>query len=97
MLMTYFPRLQLDGGRQGGWAKTDPQPFGYCEDGLLPSGTRFHDARRSGGEVGYRHADTTYLLRPGDALFFDVGAPHGPEKLRKLPTNFLSIIIHART
>ena len=30
------------------------------------------------GEVVYRHADKTYPLRPGDALFFDSAAPHGP-------------------
>jgi transcriptional regulator with XRE-family HTH domain len=46
------------------------------------------------GEVGYRHADTIYLLRTGDALFFDGAALHGPEELRKLPSNFLSIIIY---
>ncbi len=46
------------------------------------------------GEVGYRHADMIYVLRAGDALFFDGEALHGPEELRKLPSNFLSIIIH---
>ncbi len=44
------------------------------------------------GEVGYRHADKTYILRPGDSLFFDGSAPHGPEELRKLPSQYLSII-----
>ena len=46
------------------------------------------------GEVSYRHADKSYLLKSGDALFFDATAPHGPEELRKLPMNFLSIIIY---
>ena len=48
------------------------------------------------GAVTYRHADKTYPLRPGDALMFDSGAPHGPEELTKLPSTYLSIIIYAR-
>ena len=48
------------------------------------------------GEVGYRHADKTYLLKKGDSLFFDASAPHGPEDLRKLPMTYLSIIIYSR-
>ena len=48
------------------------------------------------GEVDYRHADKTYPLRKGDLLFFDATAPHGPEKLGKLPAEFLSIIIYQR-
>lgn len=46
------------------------------------------------GEVGYRHSDKTYVMRPGDSLFFDADAPHGPEELRKLPIKFLSIIVY---
>ena len=46
------------------------------------------------GEVAYRHSDKTYILRPGDSLFFDADAPHGPEVLRKLPIRFLSIIVY---
>jgi len=48
------------------------------------------------GEVGYRHANKTYVLRPGDSLFFDADAPHGPDELRKLPIRFLSIICYSR-
>ena len=44
------------------------------------------------GEVAYRHGDDVHLLKPGDTLFFDADAPHGPEKLIKLPTRYLSII-----
>lgn len=44
------------------------------------------------GIVVYRHADTTYRLSPGDSLFFDADAPHGPEELVELPVRFLSII-----
>ena len=48
------------------------------------------------GEVGYRHSDKTFLLTPGDSLFFDADAPHGPEELRKLPMRFLSVICYPR-
>jgi len=48
------------------------------------------------GEVGYRHGDKTYLLRPGDSLFFDADAPHGPEELRKLPAKYISVITYLR-
>ncbi len=48
------------------------------------------------GEVVYRHADKLYTMRPGDSLFFDADAPHGPEELVKLPIRFLSIISYTR-
>lgn len=48
------------------------------------------------GEVLYRHADRTYHLRPGDSLFFDADAAHGPEELLELPIRFLSIITQAK-
>ena len=48
------------------------------------------------GEVVYRHADRLYSLLPGDSLFFDADAPHGPEELTKLPIRFLSVISYAR-
>lgn len=48
------------------------------------------------GEVGYRHGDKVYLLRPGDSLYFDSDVPHGPEELRVLPIRFLSVISHLR-
>jgi transcriptional regulator with XRE-family HTH domain len=44
------------------------------------------------GEVVYRHADRHYTMTPGDSLFFDADAPHGPEEMVKLPIRFLSII-----
>jgi transcriptional regulator with XRE-family HTH domain len=48
------------------------------------------------GKVRYRHADKSYLLEPGDALFFDAAARHGPEELVKGPMKYLSIIIYSR-
>lgn len=44
------------------------------------------------GEVDYRHGDELYPLKPGDTLFFDADAPHGPKVLVKLPARYLSII-----
>ncbi len=48
------------------------------------------------GEVVYRHADKLYPMQPGDSLFFDADAPHGPEELVKLPIRFLSVISYSR-
>lgn len=48
------------------------------------------------GNVIYRHGDKTYDMHPGDALFFDADAPHGPEELRKLPIRYLSVISYRR-
>jgi len=44
------------------------------------------------GEVVYRHGGNTYRMRPGDSLFFDADAPHGPEEMTTLPIRYLSII-----
>ncbi|MFK0166525.1 helix-turn-helix domain-containing protein [Rhizobium sp. NPDC090279] len=44
------------------------------------------------GEVMYRHGDQLYPMQPGDSLFFDADARHGPEVLVKLPAKYLSII-----
>jgi transcriptional regulator with XRE-family HTH domain len=48
------------------------------------------------GKVAYRHGDTTYTMEPGDTLFFDATAAHGPEELLVLPMSYLSIIIYRR-
>ncbi len=44
------------------------------------------------GSMIYRHLNETYSLTPGDSLFFDSDAPHGPEELVDLPVRFLSVI-----
>ncbi len=44
----------------------------------------------------YRHADKLYPMRPGDSLFFDADAPHGPEELTSCSIRFLSVISCAR-
>lgn len=46
------------------------------------------------GSVRYRHGDMLYPMTPGDSLFFDADAPHGPEVLEKLPAKYLSIICY---
>lgn len=46
------------------------------------------------GAVDYRHGDRIFPLRPGDSLFFDADAPHGPEGLVDLPARYLSIIAY---
>jgi transcriptional regulator with XRE-family HTH domain len=49
------------------------------------------------GWVGYRHHNRVYQLTPGDSLFFDAQALHGPEELIELPARFLSIIVYPRS
>ncbi len=49
------------------------------------------------GEVGYRHGGRLFTLRPGDTLFFEADAPHGPEELRRLPIRYLSIIAYPQS
>jgi len=44
------------------------------------------------GEVTYRHGDRSFQLSPGDSLFFDAIAPHGPAELLTAEARYLSII-----
>ena len=44
------------------------------------------------GSMVYRHLNALYTLAPGDSLFFDSDAPHGPEELVELPVCFLSVM-----
>ena len=46
------------------------------------------------GEVTYRHGDQLFHLCPGDSLFFDADARHGPEVLNVLPARYLSVICY---
>ena len=45
------------------------------------------------GDMIYRHGGRTYKLGPGDSLFFDSDAAHGPEELLSLPIRMLSVIV----
>ena len=49
------------------------------------------------GRIDYRHGDQLYPLHPGDSLFFDADAPHGPERLLELPARYLSVISYPRS
>jgi transcriptional regulator with XRE-family HTH domain len=49
------------------------------------------------GVVDYRYGSSAYRLEPGDTLFFDADAPHGPENLVELPARYLSIISYPQT
>jgi len=46
------------------------------------------------GEVTYRHGEQLFHLKPGDSLFFDADACHGPEVLNVLPARYLSVICY---
>ncbi|MCP4488438.1 MAG: helix-turn-helix domain-containing protein [Gammaproteobacteria bacterium] len=45
------------------------------------------------GKVTYRHGDKSHLLEPGDSMFFDAEASHGPDEILELPCRYLSIIV----
>ena len=45
------------------------------------------------GRITYRHANEIYTLTPGDSLFLDAEASHGPEDIEKLPCRYLAIIV----
>jgi DNA-binding XRE family transcriptional regulator len=46
------------------------------------------------GEMVYRHEDSSYRMRPGDALQLDGEGAHGPDELTALPVRFLSIVAY---
>jgi len=46
------------------------------------------------GRIDYHHSGVTYSLGPGDSLFFDGEAPHGPERLIEPPIRFICCIAH---
>ncbi|MFO1073039.1 MAG: helix-turn-helix domain-containing protein [Geminicoccaceae bacterium] len=49
------------------------------------------------GEVVYRHGDQLFTLQPGDSLFFDADAPHGPRSCSPCrPATSRSSAIRAR-
>jgi len=49
------------------------------------------------GEVVYRHGHREFRMLPGDSLFFDADAPHGPNELTRLPIRYLSIITYPQS
>jgi transcriptional regulator with XRE-family HTH domain len=46
------------------------------------------------GEMVYGHGETSYTMRPGDALQLDGEGVHGPRELVQLPIRFLSVVAY---
>jgi DNA-binding XRE family transcriptional regulator/quercetin dioxygenase-like cupin family protein len=46
------------------------------------------------GEMVYAHGESSYTMRPGDALQLDGEGLHGPQELVRLPIRFLSVVAH---
>lgn len=46
------------------------------------------------GEMVYGHGDSTFRMRPGDALQLDGEGVHGPTELVALPIRFLSVVAY---
>ena len=69
----------------------DAEPFSACQH----PGHEF--IYLLSGRVTYRHGERLYELGPGDSLFFDAVALHGPEILHELPATYLSIIAQPQT
>jgi transcriptional regulator with XRE-family HTH domain len=46
------------------------------------------------GEMVYGHGDSSYTMRPGDALQLDGEGTHGPQSLVQLPIRFLSVVAY---
>ena len=46
------------------------------------------------GRMDYHHGGATYAMGPGDSLFFDAEAAHGPENLIETPIRFVCVIVY---
>lgn len=46
------------------------------------------------GEMVYSHGESSYTMRPGDALQLDGEGIHGPQELVRLPIRFLSVVAY---
>ena len=47
------------------------------------------------GRMDYHHGGATHVMGPGDSLFFDAEAAHGPENLVETPIRFVCVIVHS--
>ena len=72
--------------------KTDEYILALAEELGIADTLTYHKS-----SVSTYYADKLYPMVPGDALFFDAGAPHGPEELTERPMTYLSIIIYPRS
>ena len=48
------------------------------------------------GCMEYEYESETYLLRPGDSLFFNAEAVHGPAIIIEKPALFLSVVAKSK-
>ena len=92
-------RYDLLGHSVGGVLAVEPYLISLAED-AVPY-TSFQHAGVEliymlAGRVQYRHGDLLYDMEPGDTLFFDANARHGPELLTQLPSMYLSFIVYSR-
>jgi len=71
--------------------REDSEPFGDFQH----EGVEFIHMLE--GELVYRHGSQTFPMRPGDSLFFDAIAPHGPIELLELPCRYLTVITYPRS
>lgn len=47
------------------------------------------------GRMEYHHGGVSYPMCPGDSLFFDGTAAHGPENLVETPIRFVCVIVYS--
>ncbi len=47
------------------------------------------------GRMDYHHGGVSYPMGPGDSLFFDGTAAHGPENLVETPIRFVCVIVYS--
>lgn len=92
-------RYDLLGHSVGGVLAVEPYLISLAED-AVPY-TSFQHAGVEliymlTGRVQYRHGELLYDMEPGDTLFFDASARHGPEALIQLPSTYLSFIAYSR-
>jgi transcriptional regulator with XRE-family HTH domain len=92
-------RYDLIGHSLGGPISVEPYLITLAEDAVAY--TQFRHAGVEliymlSGKVRYRHGERSYMMEPGDALFFDAGARHGPDEIVEAPMQYLSIIIYPR-
>jgi transcriptional regulator with XRE-family HTH domain len=88
---------QLLGQTLGGDVAVEPYLITLQKDARPYTAFR-HEGREFiymlSGAVRYRHAEKTFVLRPGDSMLFDSGASHGPEEIVAQPCTYLSVIVY---
>lgn len=70
--------------------ETGAEPFAMFQH----SGTEFIYVLE--GELAYRHGDKSYTLGPGDSIFFNSDAPHGPTEFHSLPIRLVCVMVDPR-